>query len=213
MSSVCIIFFSKFCLVDIITRIGSCNKIRDEKYIYQLQNTVNLSGIIGSKGDARMKALAMLLTMIIFCIAPVAASPAAPIFSGSIGMDGVHANYFPSDFLVTNWMFQGSQTNYPAASFIASTGSRFNLGYASLSRNEAFGYDNKIITAGIYKKMAENWGLTVGYESGQSRFFGLNFGAFYSISPNAAISIISTLNTNYSNVKNSAITTHLIVRF
>lgn len=159
-----------------------------------------------------MKALALLLTMMIFCIASAAASPAAPIFSGSRGLEGLHTDFFPGDLLMVNWLFQGLPAKTSLPSVIVANGSRFGFSRTA-SRHEDSGFDNKIVMAGIYTKVAESWGVTVGYESSPSRFGGLNFGAFYHISPNAAVSIVSTLNTNYTLLKNTAITTQLIIRF
>ena len=159
-----------------------------------------------------MKIFAVMLAVIMFLLQPAAASPATPIFSAATGQEGLHPDFFPDDLQIANWMFQGMPTKYPLPRIIIGSGSRFSIAHATF-RNGARFADTKTVMASIYTKVAENWGVTVGYENGQSRFGGLNFGAFYNISPNAAISIISTLNTNYTLLKNTAIAAQLIIRF
>jgi opacity protein-like surface antigen len=154
----------------------------------------------------------MSLLIMLVCLTPVAAAPAAPVWSVSFGVDGLNNNYFANDFYTSSRLNQGNEAKYLTASATWSNGTRFNVGYA-LGRNEAPGYENRIIMAGVDKKITENWWVTVGYEGSFSSFGGINIGAIYNISPNAAVSFVSSFNNSDYELKNAILKTQLYIRF
>lgn len=159
-----------------------------------------------------MKILALILLIMLITIAPATASPASPIWSVSVGVDGFTNNYFTNDFYTSNRLLQGNELKYLTASATVSNGTRFSLGYG-FSRNEALGYENKTIIAGVDKKITENWWVAVGYESGNRPFSGINLGTVYNISPNAAVSFVSSFDNNDYVLKNAVVRTQLYIRF
>ena len=160
-----------------------------------------------------MKTLALLLGMILLVfLSPVAASPASPIWSVSVGTDGLNNYYFTNDFDPTNRLFHSNDVKYLMFSSPAGNTTRFSIGYG-IGRNNVLGYDQKIFAANINKKIAENWWLSVGYESDKLRFGGLNFGAGYKISPNATISVFSSFNNKEYDLKKPLIRTQLLILF
>jgi len=159
-----------------------------------------------------LKALAMMLLIIWVSVAPAAAAPASPIWSVSVGVDGNSPNYFVGDYYPTSKLFQNNETKYLTISATVNSGTRFSLGYGS-GRNDTLGYENKTMIAGVGQKIAENWWVTVGYESGRSSLSGFNLGAVYHISPNAAMSIGSQFTSNDFELKNAVLRTQLYIRF
>ena len=165
------------------------------------------------KGDVLMKTLALLLGMILLvCLSPVAASPASPIWPGSVGADGLNSYYFTNDFDPTNRLFQSNDVKVLMFSSPAGNATRYSIGYG-IARNNGLGYEQKIFAANINKKISENWWLSVGYESDKLRFGGINFGAGYKISPNATISIFSSFTNKEYDLKKPLLRTQLLIHF
>ncbi len=160
-----------------------------------------------------MKTLALLFGMILLvCLSPVAASPAMPIWSVSVGTDGLNNYYFTNDFDPTNRLFHSNDVKVLMLSSPTGNATRFSIGYG-ISRNNALGYEQKIFAASINKKITENWWLSVGYESDKLRFGGINFGAGYKISPNATISVFSSFTNKEYDLKKPLIRTQLLIQF
>ena len=160
-----------------------------------------------------MKTLALLFGMILLvCLSPVAASPASPIWSGSVGADGLNSYYFTNDLDPTNRLFQSNDVKILMFSSPAGNATRYSIGYG-IARNNALGYEQKIFAANINRKISENWWLSVGYESDKLRFGGLNLGAGYRISPNATISVFSSFTNKEYDLKKPLLRTQLLIHF
>ena len=79
-----------------------------------------------------MKTLALLLGMILLvCLSPVAASPASPIWPGSVGADGLNSYYFTNDFDPTNRLFQSNDVKVLMFSSPAGNATRYSIGYGT----------------------------------------------------------------------------------
>ena len=163
-----------------------------------------------------MKILALVLLLLLICLEPVNAAPASPIWAVSVGFaefDPLNGQYFGNDPNTANRLLQGSDLKYLTVSAKFATGTRFSLGYG-FGPNEVPGYDNKVIAAGIDRRINENWWVSVGYERSRSLFSGINIGATYNISPRAAVSISSSFNnTNDYEWKNTILRTQLYISF
>lgn len=159
-----------------------------------------------------MKILAVLFGIMIVSSLPVMASPASPIWSASVGMDGLNSYYFSNDFEPINKLFQANETKILMFNSPTVNGARYSIGYG-VSRNNVLGYEQKIFAASVNKKLTDYWSFSVGYESDRLRFGAINFGAMYNISPHATISVFTSINNKEYDLKKPLIRTQLLIQF
>jgi hypothetical protein len=159
-----------------------------------------------------MKILAVLFVILLICSLPVTASPASPIWSASIGMDELNSYYFSNDFEPINKLFRPNGTKILMLNSPTVNGARYSIGYG-VSRKNLLGSEQKIFAASVNKKLTDNWSFAVGFESDRLRFGAINFGAMYSISPHATISVFTSINNKEYDLKKPLIRTQLLIFF
>lgn len=158
-----------------------------------------------------MKIVAVILLLMTICSGMAVAAPVPPIFSWSDSIVGMNNQFFGSSPISENWAFPNRNMNHLTASATVSKGVRFHVGYI-FGLNDAPGYENNRLTAGVEKQVSEKWWITAGYQGGLYPFGIINLGAIYNISPNAALSVGYSLQDNYE-LKNNVFRTQLYIKF
>ena len=159
-----------------------------------------------------MKILAVLFGILLVCPLPVTAAPASPIWSASVGVDGLNSYYFNNDIEPINKLFQPNETKILMFNSPTVNGARYSIGYG-VSRKNLLGSEQKILAASVNKKLTDNWSFAVGFESDRLSFGAFNFGAMYSISPHATISVFTSINNKEYDLKKPLIRTQLLIHF